>query len=352
MIQEWLNLVLGIVVMILAVALVTLAVRLRSNSAFAGASLYSLITLGENLAGIVLYYTRLETCLGAISRLQTFNQTAASEDKEDEDIVPPENWPQSGMVELKGVSASYDTEDEGNGKPRLALNHLHLSIQSGEKLAICGRTGSGKSSLVALLLKLLDPIAETANNVFIDDTPLNRINRSAIRQRIITVPQEAVFLPDTFQTNLDPTNSATTEQCDDVLTDIGLWEFIRERGGLKASMSASTFSAGQRQLMSVGRALLRRRLRGSDGGILLLDEVSSSVDRETERVMQEIIRSGFKQYTVIAVSHRLDMIMDFDRVVVMDSGEIVEVGVPAVLAAESGSRFEELVRAAAKGKAT
>jgi ABC-type multidrug transport system fused ATPase/permease subunit len=121
-------------------------------------------------------------------------------------------------------------------------------------------------------------------------------------------------------------------------------------------MSASTFSAGQRQLLSLGRALLRRRIRarslglgggGSDGGILLLDEVSSSVDGETERVMQEVIRVEFGGYTVVAVSHRLEMVMDFDRVVVMDTGEIVEVGNPIVLAGETGSRFGDLVRAAA-----
>ena len=97
--------------------------------------------------------------------------------------------------------------------------------------------------------------------------------------------------------------------------------------------------------MSVGRALLRRRIRArnieltnsaSEGGILLLDEVSSSVDPETEHLIQEIIRAEFEDYTVIAVSHRLDMIMDFDKVVVMDLGEVVEVGSPAVLAGEAG----------------
>lgn len=130
-----------------------------------------------------------------------------------------------------------------------------------------------------------------------------------------------------------------------------LWKFVQERGGLDAGMSAGTLSAGQRQLMSLGRALLRRFIRarnGSDCGILLLDEVSSSVDRETERVMQEIIRVEFRDYTIIAVSHRLDMIMDFDRVVVMDTGEIVEVGNPAVLAAQAETRFGDLVRAGAR----
>ena len=251
-------------------------------------------------------------------------------------------------------------EDEpGVGTPNLALRNINLRFNAGEKVAICGRTGSGKSSLVALLLKLLDPTADTTGNTVIDNTPLHRIDRPTLRQRIIAVPQEAVFLPDgsTFQANLDPFNVSTSEECQSVLVAVDLWQFIQERGGLNSGMNAGTLSAGQRQLMSLGRALLRRRVRarelgfgggGSEGWILLLDEVSSSVDHETERVMQEIIKAEFKEYTVVAVSHRLDMIMDFDRVIVMDIGEVVEVGNPMALAKEEGSRFGDLVRAGAK----
>jgi ABC-type multidrug transport system fused ATPase/permease subunit len=108
MIQEWLSLALGLVVMVIAVILVTLSVQLESKSAFAGASLYSLISLGENLAGIVLYYTRLETSIGAIARLKTFNETVKAEDRDEEDLVPDELWPRTGAVELKGVSAGYE----------------------------------------------------------------------------------------------------------------------------------------------------------------------------------------------------------------------------------------------------
>ncbi|KAH8805424.1 putative ABC multidrug transporter [Xylogone sp. PMI_703] len=359
MIQSWLNLVCDLVVMVMAAVLTTLAVRLHSNSGFAGASLFTLLSFSENLSGIVIFYTKLETSLGAIARLRTFNETVKPEDIDEEDITPHEQWPQNGVVELKGVSASYDIGEQAGDTPNLALRDLNITIGSGEKVAICGRTGSGKSSFISLLLKLLDPLPETAVNAIIDNVALCRINRPALRQRIIAVPQEAVFLPDgsTFQANLDPSNVSLPGECQAVLEAVNLWHFIQERGGLDAGMSAGTLSAGQRQLMSLGRALLRRRIRarnlgivgsGSEGGILLLDEVSSSVDQETERIMQEAIRSEFKDYTVIAVSHRLDMIMDFDRVVVMDKGEIVEVGNPMVLAGEEGTRFGDLVKAAGK----
>lgn len=359
MIQSWLNLVLDLVVMVMATVLTTLAVRLHSNSGFAGASLVSLMSFGENLSGIVIFYTQLETSIGAIARLKTFSDGVKPEDRDEENVIPPEQWPSKGVVELKGVSAAYDVGEQDGVKPNLALREVHLKISSGEKIAICGRTGSGKSSLIALLLKLLDPTPETEARLVIDSTPLHSVNRAALRQRIIAVPQEAVFLPDgtTFQTNLDPSNISSADECKDVLAAVDLLDFVRERGGVEAGMNPSTLSAGQRQLMSLGRALLRRRIRsknlgvgsgGPEGGLLLLDEVSSSVDRETETVMQEIIKKEFKEYTVIAISHRLDMIMDFDRVVVMDTGEVVEVGNPMVLSQEADSRFGDLVRAGSK----
>lgn len=100
-------LVLDLVVMVMAALLTTLAVRLHAKSGFAGASLVTLMGFGEILSGIVVFYTLLETSIGAIARLKTFSETVKPEDKDDEDIVPPEQWPQRGLVELKGISASY-----------------------------------------------------------------------------------------------------------------------------------------------------------------------------------------------------------------------------------------------------
>ncbi|KAI1777454.1 ABC multidrug transporter [Hypoxylon cercidicola] len=352
MIQQWLSLVLNFVIAFIGVLLTTLAVRLRSSSGFTGASLVTLMAFGEMLSGIVTFYTLLETSLGAISRLKAFDKAAQTEDRDVEDILPSEEWPQRGEITLRGVSATYGIEEPTKG-PNLALKNIQLQIHPGEKVAICGRTGSGKSSLIALLLKLLDPIDDTPDSVFIDNTSLRRLSRSMLRQRIIAIPQDVVFLPDgsTFQENLDPFNVSTATDAEAVLEAVGLWAFVRDRGGLKAGMTSSTLSQGQRQLFSLARAVLRRRIRarslgfgggGSDGGILLLDEVSSSVDRETEKTMQEVIRTEFREYTVVAVSHRLDMVIDYDRVVVMEKGEVVEVGNPAQLVREAGTRFGEL----------
>ncbi|KAL4906327.1 hypothetical protein BDW74DRAFT_177341 [Aspergillus multicolor] len=380
MIQEWLNIILNLVVMVLAAVLTTLAIRLQSNSAFAGASLFSLMSFGQNLSGIVTSYTQLETSIGAIARLKVFNESTESEEKEDEDIIPPEEWPEKGAVEIRGVNARYGAinakqepdslfESTVENLTALALDNITLSIRPGEKVAICGRTGSGKSSLLALLLKLLDPLPRSSkieeSSITIDGIPLHQIHRPTLRDRLIAVPQDAVFLPDgsTLRANLDPSDTATKKECQDVLKAIGLDSNLRLNSDLDLNtpINTGTFSAGQRQLLSLGRALLRRRIRDrvpsrhknsisdAKGGILLLDEVSSSVDRETERVMQEIIKTEFANYTVIAVSHRLDMVMEFDTVVVMDKGRIVEVGNPRTLRRMEGSWFGGLVRAAGAG---
>lgn len=215
---------------------------------------------------------------------------------------------------------------------------------------------SGKSSIVLLLLRLLDPCASSAQGITIDDLPLDKIDRATLRQRIIAVPQDAVFLPDgtSFKTNLDPYRISTAAECQAVLETVGLWAFVDERGGLEAGMTADTLSQGQKQLFSLARAVLRRRIRargheaefgskvGGHGGILLLDEVSSSVDQDTERAMQKVIRDEFEGYTIVMVSHRLEAVMGFDRVVVMEKGEAVEEGRPGELVEREGGRFKEL----------
>lgn len=215
---------------------------------------------------------------------------------------------------------------------------------------------SGKSSTILLLLRLLDPIASCTDRITIDDVPLQKVDRATLRQRIIAVPQDPVFLPDgtSFRANLDPFGVSTEDECRAVLEVVKLWDFVDNRGGLNAGMSGDILSGGQRQLFNLARAILRRRIRTKQlqsefgeksvgtGGILLLDEVSSSVDQDTDRAMQNIIREEFKGYTIIMVSHRLEMVLGFDTVVVMAEGSIVETGPPRALIERDGSKFREL----------
>ncbi|KAK7699572.1 hypothetical protein SLS64_011526 [Diaporthe eres] len=238
----------------------------------------------------------------------------------------------------------------------LALKNLNLDIRPGEKVAICGRSGSGKSSIISLLLRLLDPLPSCADGIFIDNTPLSLVDRTALRERILTIPQEVVFLPDgtSFKTNLDPLGVSSEDDCWAALDSVGLRTLVEERGDLAAGMAVDMLSQGQKQVFSLARALLRHKVRcrhlensygrtgATQGGILLLDEFSSGVDYETDRAMQKIIREEFEAYTIIMVSHRLEMVMHFDRVVMMDAGSIVETGRPSTLIEEEGSKFRDL----------
>ncbi|KAI0845220.1 P-loop containing nucleoside triphosphate hydrolase protein [Daldinia vernicosa] len=351
--------ILQLVVTALAFVIVTLATQLRSNGGFTSASLVALMTFGNNLSFMIRTYTVLETSIGAISRLKNFSERVKSEGLEGEDIVPPSDWPLRGSIQINGVSASYtdaslevskelsgDNDGLTKGPDHITLRNLDITIAPGEKVALCGRTGSGKSSIILLLRRLLNPISSCTERIIIDDIALHKIDRATLRQRIIAVPQDLVFLPDgtSFQTNLDP------------------FDFVDERGGLAAGMFADTLSGGQRQLFNLARAILRRRVRTRQleselgeksvmvGGIQLLDEVSSNADWDIDKAMQNIIREEFGGYTIIMVSHRLDMLLGFDKVVVMDKGSIVETGRPSVLVETHGSKFRELWTLANRGQ--
>jgi ATP-binding cassette subfamily C (CFTR/MRP) protein 1 len=134
--------------------------------------------------------------------------------------------------------------------------------------------------------------------------------------------------------NLDPYQSSNPEDCQQALEAVGLWSLVQKRGGLAESMKAESLSQGQKQLFSISRAILRAKTRakaGATGGLLLLDEVTSSVDGATDTMIQGIIREVFQDYTIIAVAHRTETLKDFDRIVVMEGGKIRDVGSPKTI---------------------
>ncbi|KAF7524216.1 hypothetical protein PCG10_005908 [Penicillium crustosum] len=369
MIQRWLSFVLDMVVAVIALLVVTLTTQLRPSTGFTGASLVSIMTLGKTLATLVQMYTLLETSIGAVSRLKSFSDNTVPEDLPGEDGIPPTAWPVKGRIEVKNMSASYggaESTEKSEGSDKLALRDLTFTIEGGQKVAICGRTGSGKSSIILLLLRLLEPLLPCTGELTIDDVSLLTIDRSTLRLRIIAVPQDSTFFPDgtPFLKNLDPFNVANEEECQAVLEMTGLWALVSERGGLTAGLSADGLSHGQKQLFNLARAVLRRRVHArhlnteigdayiksrtsateapGDTGVLILDEVNRGVDMATQKTMQDIIQREFAGYTVVMVSHGLDMVMDFDKVFVMDEGRLVEEGKPIQLVDEVDSRFREL----------
>ncbi|KAF2004654.1 P-loop containing nucleoside triphosphate hydrolase protein [Amniculicola lignicola CBS 123094] len=341
-IQNWLGLVLELMVAGLVTFLVALAVGLRSkvDAGFLGLALVSAMDLGFEFRIIIQSWTELETSLSAVTRIRQFSQIPSEENsiaKSD----PPGNWPSRGSVHLKSITASYTD----NGKA--VLNNIDLVIKPGEKIGLCGRTGSGKSSLVAALFGLLH-LQE--GQILIDDVSAADILLSDLRSKIISLPQEPFFLRGTVRHNLDPWVSEAKRatisdaQMRNALEQVQLWGKLSTTAG--AGLSAldvslddvdSLLSQGERQLFCLARAILM------DGKIVVLDEATSSVDAQTDALMQSILRTAFADRTIIAIAHRLDTILDFDRIIVMDAGNIAEIGEPSVLVEIEGSLFRGLV---------
>lgn len=341
MVQQWLTLVLNLVTAALAVLIVGLAVRLRGSVSvgLTAVSLIQLITLAENLKILIQFWTSLETSIGAVARIKNFAEETPDERLPGEDREAPPAWPSAGEIEIRDLSAGYG--EDLLGHHNRALDGVTLSIRPGEKFGVCGRTGSGKSTLLLALLRLLP---STRGSVLVDGVDLAILPRDAVRSRLITVSQDLVFLPGTTRQNLDPYGGADDDDArlEAVLRRVGLWDAVAEAGGLSAEFDEARLSHGQRQLFSLARALLRRRT-GGDGGIVLLDEATSSVDAATDALVQRVVREDFASHTVVSVAHRLETIVDFDRVVVLEKGCVAEVGCPReLLARAGGSRFREL----------
>lgn len=347
MIQRWLHLTLSLIVTATATCMVALMTRLGSGAAISGASLVTLMTLSESLVDLVTFYASLETSIGAVTRLRAFVKETETEPDRAASSTPVESWPQRGVIDIDNAWASYNSS-----RTEYCLQNLNVKISAGEKIALCGRTGSGKSSLLLLLLALLNPIEQPSisSSVAIDGQDVTTMDRQVLRERLITIPQDPVFLPpgSTISENIDPMHSATPEQHEEVLQLVGLSSIAEDFGGCGSNtFRSSALSQGQRQLFSLARAVMKKRVYGTS--LLLLDEFTSSVDSATERRMMNIIMQEFAEDTVIMVSHRLDVVTElFDRVILMHSGEVKEIGNPRTLASQPESLYAQLL-ASAKG---
>lgn len=332
MLQQWLTLVLDLVVTGLALLIVGLAVRLRDSVSvgLTGVSLVQLISFAETLKLLIQFWTSLETSIGAVARIKNFREETPDERLPGENHAPPSDWPASGAVEIREISASYGEDLEAK-----ALDGISLSLSAGQKVGVCGRTGSGKSSLLLALLRLLDL---SSGSMTIDGLDLSTLPREEVRSRLIAITQESFFLPGTIQQNIDPYDAATPEDVASALKKVGLWETIDAKGGLAAKFEEDMLSHGQKQLFSLARAILRK----NRGRVVLFDEATSSVDHHTDALMQEIIRAEFRHHTVVSIAHRLETVADFDCVVVLEKGCLVEEGNPQELLISGKGKFKEL----------
>ncbi|KAF9879602.1 ABC multidrug transporter [Colletotrichum karsti] len=314
-VQRWLNVVLDLFVAGMALVLVAFALFFggTTTKGAIGLAMVNIISFNQTLGNFIEMWTMLETSLGAITRLKYFVEFTPREDRECERELPPPTWPENGKIEIGNATASYSDDTDP------VLKNITLTIHPGQKVGICGRSGSGKSSLLLALLRLLD-LQNPSGTLAVASRSLLTAPRSAVRAALTTLPQDPVLLPGTVRDNIDPAGHNPDADLVSALRKTRVWDAVEARGGLDAEMAETGLSAGQKQLFCLARAVLRRRR----GGVVLLDEATSNVDHATDEEVRGVVMGEFEGVTVVEVAHRLEAIVGYDVVVVMDEGRVVE----------------------------
>nr|XP_034841109.1 multidrug resistance-associated protein 4-like [Maniola hyperantus] len=263
----------------------------------------------------------------SVERVLEYSVLPAEENMETAKILPPENWPSDGQMQFENVSLKYAEEDPP------VLKNLTFTIKSGWKVGIVGRTGAGKSSLISALFRL----ANIQGSIKIDGVDTNDIPKKDLRSKISIIPQEPVLFSATLRYNLDPFFLYSDDEIWRALEQVELKEAVTSLD-FNVSEGGTNFSVGQRQLVCLARAVLR------SNKILVMDEATANVDPQTDALIQTTIRRQFASCTVLTIAHRLNTIMDSDRILVMDKGEVAEFDHPYILLSNPKSLLNFMVR--------
>lgn len=291
------------------------------------------ITLGF----LVDTFGEAEAAITAIERVDAMSRLPQERPmKTDDEHAVPVSWPSKGALEFENVCLRYR-----EGLP-LALNNLSFSIPPGRSCGVVGRTGAGKSSLTVALFRLVEI---EAGRISLDGVDLSGLGLSDVRGRangMTIIPQDPFLVGTTLRECLDPFGESDDDVILEALNAVRLRKDNGEDGAVTLDTivqeGGSNYSVGERQLLNLARALL------SKPKLLVLDEATASIDGETDAFIQKMLRTRFSDTTLITVAHRLNTIMDYDLILVMENGHAVQFGPPAKLLA-SGGIFSELVDA-------
>ncbi|KAL3666867.1 hypothetical protein V7S43_007816 [Phytophthora oleae] len=303
------------------------------GTAFAGivgVSLTYAFTITQPLNWTVRMVSQLQTQMVSIERIQTYTEMPTEAALESTAAQKPAlEWPTAGAISFNRVDLRYRP-----GLPRV-LRGLTFSVNAKEKIGIVGRTGAGKSSLIVGLMRLVEL---DAGSITIDGVDISKIGLHDLRSNIAIIPQDPVLFSGTVRSNLDPFDQFSDDQ---------IWTSVKRASLTKAVISlddvvdekGSNFSVGERQLLSIARALLKR------SRVILMDEATASIDPETDRQIQQSIREEFRDCTTLTIAHRINTILDSDRILVMEKGSVAEFGSPAELQRKPDGIFKSLVDA-------
>ena len=253
------------------------------------------------------------------------------EKKPEKDIsqeLESKNWPNQGKIKFVNFSASYRPETP------IILKNINIEINPGEKIGIVGRTGSGKSSLVLSLARIIEA---KNGKIFIDDEDIQNINLEYLRDKLSIVAQDPFLIESNVRDNIDPLHIYSDEKILEILNDFCLFEnFGKDKLNIIISENGKNLSLGEKQLISFARTVIKKNK------IVILDEATSSLDIKTEQIIYNNMKKYFVDSTVIIIAHHLQMVKECEKILVIDNGEIIESGSYSELLKDKNSKFYSL----------
>ncbi|XKL66880.1 hypothetical protein PGB90_010300 [Kerria lacca] len=330
--NRWLSVRLGIIanVVIFFAALFAVLGKNTMTAGLVGLSVSYTLQITTSLYWFFVMTSEFEANIISVERIRQYEETSEEKPWKIQNESVPANWPSKGEISFVNFSVRYRENLE------LVLKSVNFSINGGEKVGIVGRTGSGKSSLTLSLFRIIE---SASGKILIDGIDISTIGLHTLRSNIAIIPQDPVLFCGSLRINLDPFSQYSDEEIWFALELAHLKTFICSlNSGLlyEVEENGQNFSVGQRQLICLARALLRKTK------ILVLDEASAGIDLETDELIQFTIRSVYKNKTILTVAHRLNTIMDYDRIIVLDKGVIVEYDSPEALLKRKNSVFYEM----------
>ncbi|KAL3531457.1 hypothetical protein ACH5RR_010779 [Cinchona calisaya] len=295
-----------------------------------GLSLSYGLSLNSVLFWAIYVSCSLENKMVSVERIKQFTNIPSEAEWKKEDSLPL-HWPNKGNVEVMDLQVRYRPNTP------LVIKGITFNIKGGEKIGIVGRTGGGKSTLIQVLFRLVEP---SGGKIIIDDIDISTLGLHDLRSRFGIIPQEPVLFEGTVRSNIDPVGQYSDEEIWKSLDRCQLKEVVSAKPEKLDSLvvdNGENWSVGQRQLLCLGRVMLKR------SRLLFMDEATASVDSQTDGVIQKIIREDFSSCTIISIAHRIPTVMDCDRVLVIDAGRAKEFDKPSTLL-EKPSLFGALVQ--------
>ncbi|KAL1611029.1 ATP-binding cassette transporter yor1 [Nothophoma quercina] len=329
--QRWLSTRLDVVgiLLVFTTGILVVTSRFNVNPSIAGLVLSYILTIVQMIQFTVRQLAEVENNMNSTERIYHYGTQLEEEAPLHTDVQVRPTWPEHGEIVFDNVEMRYRA-----GLP-LVLKGLSMHVRAGERIGVVGRTGAGKSSIMSALFRLQEL---AAGSITIDGMDISKIGLQDLRSNLAIIPQDPTLFKGTIRSNLDPFHKKT---------DLELWSALRqadlvsndaEMGDKSGRIHLDSvveeeglnFSLGQRQLLALARALVR----GSQ--IIVCDEATSSVDFETDQKIQQTIVEGFAGKTLLCIAHRLKTIISYDRICVMDQGQIAELDKPINLYDQGG----------------